>query len=82
MNKFKPGDTVKVTKFGQFNHKTMEQQFKSLTIFEFQSKFPDDRSCLAYLAELKWADGYVCQKCGNTKYCAAGKEFSRTALGI
>ena len=55
----------------------MEQQFKSLTIFEFQSKFPDDRSCLAYLAELKWADGYVCQKCGNTNYCAAGKEFSR-----
>ena len=60
----------------------MEQQFKSLTIFEFQSKFPDDRSCLAYLAELKWADGYVCQKCGNTKYCAAGKEFSRPALGV
>ena len=55
----------------------MEQQFKSLTIFDFQAKFPDDPACLSYLSELKWGDGYVCPKCGNTKYCGGDKEFSR-----
>lgn len=55
----------------------MEQQFQSLTIFEFQTKFPDDRSCLSYLSGLKWQDGYVCPKCGDTKYCKGEKEFNR-----
>lgn len=55
----------------------MEQRFQSLSIFDFQAKFPDDRSCLSYLSELKWRDGYVCPRCGNTKYCKGGSEFSR-----
>jgi len=55
----------------------MEQQFQSLTIFDFQARFPDDRACMQYLAELKWGDGYLCPKCGNTKYCGGDKEFSR-----
>lgn len=55
----------------------MEQKFKSLSIFEFQQKFPDDRSCLIYLSELKWADGYKCSKCGYGKYCNGTKEYVR-----
>ncbi len=55
----------------------MEKRFESLTIFEFQERFPDDRSCLRYLAEKKWANGYVCPKCGNTRYCKGDKEYSR-----
>jgi hypothetical protein len=55
----------------------MEQQFQSLTIVDFQARFPDDRACMQYLAELKWGDGYLCPKCGNTKYCGGDKEFSR-----
>jgi len=55
----------------------MEQKFKSMTIFDFQTKFPDERSCISYLAELKWQDGYVCPKCGNKKYCAGIDEFDR-----
>lgn len=66
-----------MSNFGIFNIVTMEKQFQSLTIFEFQAKFPDDRSCLSYLSEFKWRDGYVCPKCGNTKYCGGEKEFSR-----
>lgn len=31
---------------------------KSHTIFVFQQKFPDDNSCLAYLAEKKWENGF------------------------
>lgn len=55
----------------------MEKKFDSLTIFEFQERFPDDSSCLAYLAAIKWAGGYVCPKCGNTRYCRGEKEHNR-----
>jgi predicted RNA-binding Zn-ribbon protein involved in translation (DUF1610 family) len=51
----------------------MEQKFKSLTIFEFQERFPDDNACLDYLAELKWSSGFVCPQCGNTKSCNGHK---------
>ncbi|MDD3568657.1 MAG: transposase, partial [Bacteroidales bacterium] len=47
----------------------MEKKFESLTIFEFQRRFPDDNACMAYLADKKWEEGYACPKCGNTKYC-------------
>ena len=55
----------------------MERKFESLTIFEFQEKFPDEDSCLAYLAEKKWEKGYTCPKCGNTKYCKGDRPYSR-----
>ena len=55
----------------------MEKKFDSLTIFEFQTRFPDDRACLAYLSEQKWGDGYRCPKCGNNRFCAGEKEFNR-----
>ena len=55
----------------------MEKRFKSLTIFEFQTRFPDDRACLTYLSEEKWGDGYICPKCGNARFCAGEKEFNR-----
>ena len=55
----------------------MEQLYKSLTIFEFQQRFTDDKSCLDYLSELKWDKGYICPKCGNTKYCNGIKEHDR-----
>lgn len=55
----------------------MEQRFKSLTIFEFQSRFPDADSCYTYLSELKWKDGFVCPKCRHTKHCKGAKEYSR-----
>jgi predicted RNA-binding Zn-ribbon protein involved in translation (DUF1610 family)/transposase-like protein len=55
----------------------MEKKFESLSIFEFEQKFPDDLSCLKYLVELKWSNGYVCPNCGNTKYCRGDKEYSR-----
>ncbi|MCS6824563.1 MAG: IS1595 family transposase, partial [Cytophagaceae bacterium] len=35
----------------------MEARFKSLSLFEFQKRFPDEESCLVYLSELKWAKG-------------------------
>ena len=55
----------------------MEKRFESLTIFEFQELFPDDKSCTDYLANIKWGNGYVCPKCGNTKSCKGHKEHIR-----
>ncbi|WP_339678634.1 IS1595 family transposase [Cyclobacterium marinum] len=55
----------------------MEKRYKGLSIFEFQRMYPTDRECYKYLAELKWKDGYVCKKCGNTHYCKGINEFDR-----
>ena len=56
---------------------TMEAKFKSLSLFEFQEKFPDDESCMKYLSELKWVNGFKCPKCGNTKYCKGTRRYDR-----
>ena len=55
----------------------MEKKFESLTIFEFQEKFPDDKACFEYLSTIKWVDGYICSKCGHTRYCAGKQAYSR-----
>ncbi len=55
----------------------MEKMFQSLTIFDFQNRFPDDKSCLDYLCELRWKDGFVCPKCGHTRYCKGDREHDR-----
>jgi hypothetical protein len=47
----------------------MEARFKSLSLFEFQSRFPDNAKCREYLAQLKWEKGYSCSKCGHGKFC-------------
>lgn len=55
----------------------MEQKYKSLSIFEFGKRFPNDQACLDYLANLKWPDGFLCERCGNTRYCSGSKSYSR-----
>jgi predicted RNA-binding Zn-ribbon protein involved in translation (DUF1610 family) len=55
----------------------MEQKFKSLSIFEFSERFPDNRACMKYLAEQKWQGGFVCPKCGHTNFCRGIHEFDR-----
>ncbi len=55
----------------------MEKRFKSLSLFEFQSRFPDDEACRTYLSGLKWADGYSCSHCGHGKYCRGANALDR-----
>jgi hypothetical protein len=55
----------------------MEKRYKSLSIFEFQERFPDDRSCYEYLANIKWKGGFSCKKCGHTHFCKGVNEFDR-----
>ncbi len=55
----------------------MENKFRSLTIFEFQERFPDEDSCYQYLSELKWSTGFVCPNCGHTNYCNGKRKYDR-----
>lgn len=55
----------------------MEAKYKSLSIFEFQQLFPNEEKCYEYLVALKWKDGFICTKCGNTKYCGGLDKYGR-----
>lgn len=55
----------------------MEQRFKSLSLFDFQRKFPTKGDCLSYLAELKWGNGFRCRKCGHGNSCKGVPADSR-----
>lgn len=50
---------------------------KEVDFSEFSKIFPDKDSCLKYLEDLKWAKGYKCKKCGNTKSCKGKDDFSK-----
>ncbi len=50
---------------------------KDVKFDEFSSVFPDERSCLQYLAELKWKDGYRCKKCSNATFGKSKAIFGR-----
>jgi hypothetical protein len=39
--------------------------------------FESDEKCLEFLADVKWENGFVCRKCGNTNYCPGKTLFSR-----
>ena len=55
----------------------MEERYKSLSIFEFQAMFPDEGSCIRYLADVKWAVGYSCKKCAHQNYCKGNSPYDR-----
>ncbi|HEX8427114.1 7TM diverse intracellular signaling domain-containing protein [Hymenobacter sp.] len=44
---------------------------------EFSQIYPDKEACLTYLADLKWAQGYHCRKCGHDNYCEGREPHSR-----
>ncbi|MFN3404040.1 MAG: 7TM diverse intracellular signaling domain-containing protein [Cytophagaceae bacterium] len=50
---------------------------KDVDFNEFSKIFPDKNSCLRYLEELKWDNGYKCKKCNNSKWCQGKDIFSR-----
>ena len=51
--------------------------FKGQNLIEFAERFKTDEDCKEYLSILKWADGYICRKCGHKK-SQIRKDFSRT----
>ena len=51
--------------------------FRGQNLIEFAERFKTDEDCKKYLSEIKWAEHYVCRKCGHTK-SQVRKDFSRT----
>ncbi len=45
------------------------EEFKGQNILNFVKELPNDEACKAYLAKIKWQDGFTCMKCGHTKGC-------------
>ena len=39
--------------------------------------FRSDDKCLEFLSDLKWSNGFICRKCGNTNYCSGKTPFAR-----
>lgn len=51
--------------------------FGNITVEEFTGRFISEDACLAHIAAVKWADGYVCRKCGHQHFCRGKSNFSR-----
>jgi hypothetical protein len=50
---------------------------KELSPDQLKLLFSNDEECYKFLAEVKWEDGFICRKCGNTNHCAGKTPFSR-----
>lgn len=55
----------------------MKNIFKNIGIIKFDEHFGTNEKCLAYLAEEKWKDGFICRKCSHTNFCKGKKAYSR-----
>jgi hypothetical protein len=55
----------------------LKEMFVTMDTERFKSSFDTTEKCLAILSDLKWRNGFVCQKCGNTKYGKGKTTFSR-----
>jgi hypothetical protein len=38
-----------------------------MTLEEFENRFNTEEACRDYLFLLRWPNGFICPKCGNTK---------------
>jgi hypothetical protein len=37
------------------------------SLIQFQQRFPDEAACAAYLAAVRWPQGFICPRCGHAK---------------
>jgi len=42
------------------------QLFKGQNLLEFSERFDSEEKCIAYLAHIKWENGFTCVKCGHS----------------
>ncbi len=50
---------------------------ENLSSEQLEGLFQNDEKCLEFLAEIKWANGFKCKKCGNSNFCPGKEPFSR-----
>jgi len=56
------------------------EKFAGLNSIKFYRQFQTDVDCYKYLSEIKWERGYICKKCGHTKYYNGIKPYSRRCM--
>jgi tRNA(Ile2) C34 agmatinyltransferase TiaS len=54
-----------------------ENIFTGLNSIKFNQRFREDKDCLIYLSNIKWADGYKCKRCGKDKFSKGKKAQNR-----
>jgi len=50
---------------------------KELNENQLEELFHSDERCYEFLADLKWSEGFICRKCGNTNHCPGKTAHSR-----
>ena len=50
---------------------------KELDDNQLYELFNSDEKCYEFLADLKWSDGFICRKCGNTNHCPGKTPYSK-----
>lgn len=56
----------------------MSRIFKNeLSQSRLEELFSSDDKCYEFLASLKWEDGFICRKCGNTNSCPGKSPHSK-----
>lgn len=69
---------------------TKKKPYHSLSLLDFQQRFPTEETCWEYLVKMRWPEGFGCPKCENKKASfnktrkiyecyACGKQTSVTA---
>ncbi len=51
--------------------------FISMDTSHFKETFSSEEKCLEILASAKWQNGFVCHKCGGTKYGHGKTQYAR-----
>ena len=44
---------------------------------QLQKMFASDEHCYEFLASIKWSNGFICRKCGNTNSCSGKSPYSK-----
>lgn len=55
----------------------MKFSFEDISADLLDELLSDEDRCLAFVAEEKWQDGFVCRKCGHDNFCKGKKPHSR-----
>ena len=46
----------------------MGKNRESITLLEFQKRFTTEEACIEHLFRLRWPNGFICPRCGSTRY--------------
>lgn len=56
------------------------ENFTGVNSIKFNRQFQTDEDCYKYLADIKWASGYFCKKCGHNKFYRGVKPHSHRCM--